>query len=556
MNNTFTEDQRLSNLIKREWDYMLQEHPESGTFLGFHTQNDKLSDLSLDSINKFHSHDLEVLEELNTFDKNNLNEDSKLNYDLYRISIEKSIKSFPYKEYLMPINQMGGIQTYFSRLVSMMPFKKEEHFKDYLSRMHYLEKYIDQIIELMNLGISEGLTIPKTGMIDVPNQIKRQLVEDITQSSFYTPIKNANISSELKSELENGIKNKIYKSFSKLATYIEETYLPACRETIGLKDLPNGKELYEIKLEDFTTTKLSAQEIHDIGLKEVERIFKDIQNVMKSVGFDNYEAFLEHLRTAPEFYFKSEEELLMHYRDFSKRVDKELPRFFKVLPRLPYGIDPIPSHQAPSSPTAYYMGSDMNMTRAGIFYANTYQLETRPKYELQALTLHEAVPGHHLQISLALELDNLPEFRKISRFTGYIEGWGLYSEKLGAEMGFYEDPYSKFGQYSFEIWRACRLVVDTGIHYFGWDRSKAIDYLKYYTGKSHDACAVEVDRYIVMPAQATAYKIGEIKILELRQKFEEAKKENFDIREFHDLILRNGALPLSVLEDYVLSHIN
>lgn len=542
------EDLRLEELFKREWEDSFFKHPEYATFMGNYNFNDRLSDLSFEEIEKNYNHEKNILTELKTFNINELNEINKISLDLYIEQTENHIKSHDYKEYLMPINQMHGIHTFFARLISMTPFKQEKDYIDYLSRLKAFPKYIDQTIDLMKDGIKNALSVPKIAMQDVPNQISRQLIDDITKSSFYEPLNKEIVSESLKKEIHKAIEENVYKPFRKLEKYIKDEYIPNSRESIGLSELPDGENYYNFKLKMLTTTNLTSKEIHDIGNKEVERIFSEIKDIMKKTGFDDYNKFLEYLRTNPDFYFKSEDELLMTYRDLCKRIDKELPPFFKTLPRLPYGVEKIPDYQAPSSPTAYYMASDMNMTRAGIYYANTYQLETRPKYEIEALSLHEAVPGHHLQLSLALELNDLPEFRKSARFTGYIEGWGLYSEKLGQEMGFYKDPFYKFGQLSFEIWRACRLVIDTGIHAFGWTRDKAIEYLQYYTGKSYDACKVEVDRYIVMPAQATTYKIGEIKILELRKRMEILKGKQFDIREFHDLILKNGALPLSILE--------
>lgn len=544
-----TEDLRLEELFKREWELHFVKSPESATFMGDNRFNDKLSDLSFEEMEESLKHEKNILEELKGFDLSKLNKTNKISHKLYSDLTKNHIQSYEFKEHLMPLNQMHGIHTFFARLISMTPFKEEKDYENYLSRLNAFPKYIDQVIDLMKEGIKLGLSVPQIAMADVPNQISRQLTEDITESSFYTPLKKDIASPELKEKLQKAIKDNVYGAFKKLESYIKNEYIPNSRTSIGLSELPNGNEYYNFKLMALTTTDLTAKEIHEIGKKEVERIFSQIQEVMQQTGFDDYEKFLNHLRTNPDFYFNSEEELLMTYRDLCKRIDKELPPFFKTLPRLTYGVEKIPDYQAPSSPTAYYMASDINMTRAGIYYANTCQLETRPKYEIEALSLHEAVPGHHLQLSLALELDDLPEFRKSGRFTGYIEGWGLYAEKLGEEMGFYKDPFYKFGQLSFEMWRACRLVIDTGLHAFNWDRDKAIEYLQYYTGKSYDACKVEVDRYIVMPGQAATYKIGEIKILELRRRMEENKGKNFDIREFHDIILKNGALPLNILED-------
>ncbi|MBC7474866.1 MAG: DUF885 domain-containing protein, partial [Candidatus Sericytochromatia bacterium] len=520
-----TDDKRLDELFKREWNHDFEMSPEYATFMGEHKYNDRLSDISFESTKKYNDYEKDLLQELKGFDQDSLSETNKINLKLFLFKLQNSLNSFEFQEYLMPLNQMYGVQTSFSRMVLMSPFVKESDYQNYLSRLNAFPNYIDQTISLLDEGIKTGFTIPKIAMADVPNQISRQLVDDYKKSTFYQPLNKEKlpIDDQLKNEIENAIQNKLYTSFEKLKKYLLDVYIPNCRDSLGMSELPKGKDFYNEKLSFFTTTKLTAEEIHDIGIKEVKRIFAEMMVLIKTLGFTDYSKFLDHLRTNPDFYFKDEKDLLIHYRDFAKRIDKELPAFFKVLPRLTYGVEKIPDHQAPSCPTAYYMGSDMDMTRAGIFYANTYQLETRPKYEMEALTLHEAVPGHHLQISLALELSDLPDFRKSARFIGYIEGWALYTEKLGAEMGFYTDPYARFGQLSFEIWRACRLVVDTGLHVFNWTRDKSIEYLQYYTGKNKDACAVEVDRYIVMPGQATSYKIGELKILELRKKFEDVQ---------------------------------
>lgn len=549
------EDLKLLEFFEKDWEYQLENHPEMATFYGEHRYDDRLTDESEESINKEYNYQVNLLDELNKFNYDKLSEENKLNYKLFKLKTEEIIEAHKYKSYYMPINQLHGIHNYFPRMVEMMEFKNEKDYEKYLNRLNLLPNKVKQVINLMEKGIESDLTIPNIAMLDVPNQIARQLVK-IEDSSFYEPLKKDIVSSELKSKIEESIKDNLYKSFEELKDYIENTYIPACRKSIGLSELPNGKDYYNYLLREFTTTNLTAEEIHNIGLKEVERISSEIRNTINKIGFVDYNEFLEYLQHDKRFYFNTEEELLMTYRDFAKRVDKELPRFFKMLPRLPYGIEKVPDYQAPSCPTAYYMPPDFSMSRAGIFYANTYKLETRPKYELEALTLHEAVPGHHLQIALSLELESLPKFRRISRFTSYIEGWGLYSEKLGEEMGFYTSLYSKFGQLSFEMWRACRLVVDTGIHAFSWTRDKAIEYLQLHTGKVKEACEVEIDRYIVLPGQAVSYKIGELKILELRKKAEESLREKFDIRDFHHIVLKDSSLPLTVLEEKVLEYIN
>lgn len=553
--SNLNEDKKLLDLLEEEWKYTQENIPEIATFLGNHEYNDRLTDMSEKGFQKRHNHNLEIAEILDTFDIQNLSKDNKINYALYCEKIENEIREYNFNSHLMPLNQMSGIQNEFIQTVQMMPFKKEKDYQNYLARLKSLPRQIDQIIDLLNNGIEKGYTVPKPAIVNVVSQINGQIPENYKESAYYKLLgENNKISKDLIANIENVIQNDLYNCFTKLSDFLKDTYIPACRDTFGLSSLPEGVQYYEHKLRMMTTTDLSAEQIHKIGLDEVERIYSEMVSIADSLGFKGkYKDFLKHLETDESLYFKTPEELMVTYRDIAKRADQELPPLFKVLPRLPYGVVEIPAHQAPSYPTAYYMPPDMSMTRAGLFYANTYQLDIRPKYEMEALTLHEAVPGHHLQIALSLELDNLPKFRRmaIADYTGYIEGWGLYSEKLGEDMGFYKDAYSKFGQLSFEIWRACRLVVDTGLHAFEWSRDKAIQFMHEKTGKSTDACAVEVDRYMSIPGQATAYKIGELKILELKKRCIDAKKDNFDIREFHDVILRNGALPLNVLEDHV-----
>lgn len=550
-------NESLLTLIDNEWETLMKNYPELATLMGEQKYNDKLSDLSEEAILNRKINMQKTLEELKTMNQSKLTDENKLNFLLFKDKLENDIKEIDFKGYLMPINQMMGVQEEFSRLIEMMPYKNEKDFENYLARLKAFPNYIDQLIELMKKGLQSGHTVPSPAIIKVVEQLNAQVPDNYKTSVYYAPL-NSNIpSEELKKSLEVAIQQELYPAFRKLSLFIEKEYVPNTRTKEGLSEVPNGKAYYDHKLKTMTTTDLTAEEIHEIGNKEVARLEKELYKIYETVGFEgSYSEFMHDLKTNPKFYFSSPQELMMSYRDVAKRADKELPKLFKVLPRLPYGVEEIPVHQAPSYPTAYYLPPDLTMTRAGIFYANTSELNTRPKYEMEALTLHEAVPGHHLQIALSFELSNIPKFRRMAELTGYIEGWGLYSEKLGEDMGFYKDVYAKFGQLSFEMWRACRLVIDTGLHALGWSREKAIKYLQEKTGKSEDACTVEVDRYISIPAQATAYKIGELKILELREKFIEKRSKDFDVREFHDVILRNGALPLSILEDYVNEYLN
>jgi len=404
--------------------------------------------------------------------------------------------------------------------------------------------------------------MPNNVLKPVPDQIKAQFEKPIKESPLYKPFNDfpEAISSDeqtrLSEEMLSVLTNDVYPAYESLYTFFTESYLPACRESIACNDFPDGDVYYKYKIKSYTTTDLTAEEIHQIGIDEVARIRTEMMTVIHDAEFKgSFDEFLTFLRTDPQFYFTSEDELLNEYRMICKKADAELPKFFGMLPRLPYGVKPIPDYQAPASPTAYYYSGSQEAGRAGYFMANTYKLETRPKYEMEALSIHEAVPGHHLQITLAQELENIPKFRRYGGYTAFVEGWGLYSEKLAEEMGFYDDPYSKFGQLTYEMWRACRLVVDTGMHALGWTRQEAIDFMLSNTAKTENDVSVEIDRYIAWPGQALAYKIGELKIRELRAKAERNMGKDFNIRDFHDVVLGNGAVPLDILEKHVNEYI-
>jgi uncharacterized protein (DUF885 family) len=407
----------------------------------------------------------------------------------------------------------------------------------------------------MRKGMEVGVTPPAVTLREVPQQIRNQLVDEANQSPLLEAFQrfpatvDALQQESLKKQAEAAFSGKIAPAFEKLLAFVENEYIPAARTSIAMRDLPDGVAWYAYNVRESTTTDLTPEQIHQIGLSEVKRIRAEMDVIIESTGFEgSFEDFLEFLRTDPQFYHETKEGLLREYRDIAKRADPELMKLFGKLPRTPYGIVPVPDYAEKSQTTAYYQRGSVEAGRPGNFFANTYALDTRPRWEMEALTLHEAVPGHHLQLALQDELEEMPWFRRVGGYTAFIEGWGLYSESLGVEMGFYQDPYSKFGQLTYEMWRAIRLVVDTGMHHLGWSRQQAIDYFMQNAGKQEHDVIVEVDRYIVWPGQALAYKIGELKIKELRAWATDALGENFDIRGFHDEVLGKGALPLSVLE--------
>jgi uncharacterized protein (DUF885 family) len=450
---------------------------------------------------------------------------------------------------------MDGAHLLLGQLSGFISFRNKKDYEDYLLRLRAFPNFTNQLIILLKEGMKTGWVQVSLPLRSVPAQIEGQLKKEVKESVLFEPFKkfpdNLPVAdrTNLSEAASRTLTEEVMPAYEKLLKFIKDEYLPACRTNIAASSLPEGKAYYAQAIQEYTTTNLSAQEIHDIGKKEVARIRQEMEEIMKQTGFrGTFKEFLTFLRTDPQFYYTKPEDLLAGYRDICKRIDAELPRLFAELPRLPYGVKAFPDFEAPAQTTARYYGGAGDGSRPGYFVANTYKLETRPTYEMEALALHESVPGHHLQISRAQELKGLPQFRTSSNVTAFVEGWGLYAESLGKEMGFYTNPYSHFGQLTYEMWRACRLVVDTGIHAFGWSRQQAIDLMLENTAKSENDIIVEVDRYIVWPGQALAYKIGELKIKEIRAKAEKQLGQYFNVRTFHNALLDDGALPLDLLE--------
>lgn len=552
--------ERLHKLFEVTWDYIMFEYPEYATFVGYPGQNHRWTDLSVEAIERRKREVEEPLKTLHSIDRSQLSEVDQLNYDLFKKDLEFQVEEARFYDDYMPINQLQGVQQSVASVLNAMPAQTVRQYKDIIARLNGVPLLIEQTIELMKKGLEIGVSPPKITLRDVPAQVENQIVDDpltsplIQAFSDYPPTVPLDEQERLREEAVNAYTDKIVRAFRVLHAYLVDTYIPQTRESIAISDQPNGEEWYNSKVRRRTTTNLTPSEIREIGLAEVERIHREMERVIAETGFEgSFAEFSEFLRADPQFYFDDAESLLSTYRDIAKRADPELTKLFGKLPRLPYGVIPVPSYAEKSQTTAYYQIGSLKAGRPGYFFANTYDLKTRPKWEMEALTLHEAVPGHHLQLSLAQELEEVPEFRKYGWYTAFGEGWGLYAESLGEEMGFYQDPYSKFGQLTYEMWRAIRLVVDTGIHAFGWSRQQAMDYFKKNSSKSEHDIIVEVDRYIVWPGQALAYKIGELKIKELREYAGNELGDQFDVREFHDVILENGAVPLDVLEAHIKS---
>ncbi len=544
----------FQDLLDETWEWQLTENPVRASRLGDRRFNDQWTDMSLAAIARRFDQQKTFLRRLQAIDSSNLSATDALNYDLFRRQLENSIDGHQFNDHLMPMSQRGGVQSLESTAETLR-LASVKDYEDWLARMTKIESVIEQTTALMEEGRKTGYMPPKILMERIPDQIASQLVENPETSPFFKAFANMpdSIGAEDQARIQQLAKNVIDESivpaYREFSRYFNQTYLPASRDSIGASSLPNGEAFYEYRARTFTTTSMTPDEIHRLGLNEVKRIRDEMQLVIDELEFEgSFADFLHFLRTDSQFYYDTPEELFEGYLAVCKRIDPELVKLFGKLPRMPYGLRPIPDNIAPDTTTAYYNSPAADGSRPGYYYVNLYRPEVRPKYEMEVLSIHEAVPGHHLQIALQMEMEAMPNFRKFSGFTAFTEGWGLYSESLGYEMGFYKDPYSKFGALTYDMWRAVRLVVDTGMHYKGWTRQQAIDFFKDNAAKKEADIINEIDRYISWPGQALAYKIGQLKMLELRRKSEQALGSNFDVKAFHDALLAGGAVPMEVLE--------
>lgn len=549
----------LHALFDDAWEHDMREWPTWASSLGDHRYDDRWPDVSLAAYARRDAYDRDVLARLRRIDRGALSKKDALSYDVFAYRYEDAVAGQRFRMHLLPINQRTGVQT-ADELADELRFTTPADYRAWNARLRGLGAYVDQTIALLAEGVRAGYTHPKIVMRRVTAQIDAQIVDAPEKSGWRAPYAKVPASipaadrDALASEADRAIRDVVVPAFRRLRAFWVETYLPACKDEVGAWQLPDGAALYAWAVRSHTTTKLTPDEVHAIGLHEVARIRGAMEAVKAKTGFSGtLKEFFAFLRTDPRFFYASGDELLAAYRVLAKRVDPELVKVFRTLPRTPYGVAPVPAATAPDTTTAYYREPAADGSRAGTYFVNLYEPEARPKWEMVALTLHESVPGHHLQIALAMEDTSMPQFRRHGDYTAYVEGWALYAESLGEEMGLYDDPYAKFGQLTYEMWRAVRLVVDTGIHHLKWDRQRAIDFFLENAAKSELDVVNEIDRYIVWPGQALAYKIGELEIAKLRKERAAALGARFDLKAFHDAVLKNGALPLEVLAREVSS---
>ena len=545
---------RLAALFALDWEYTNVESPETATFVGYPGQDERWTDNSPGAIARRRRELPDRLLVLRTIDRTRLGESDRLSFDVFKRSIEESIEGARFPRELLAVTQRDGPQ-YLARVLARMPASSVADYQHMLARLAALPAVLGQTRVLLDSGLAVGVTPPRVTLRDVPAQFEQLVPADAMASALLEPFTRipstipAADRARLVAEATRVYAEHVRPAYRDLAAYLGSTYVPRSRESIAWSGLPDGRAWYAYNVKLETTTGRTPAEIHALGLAEVKRIRAQMDSAIRASGYaGDFKSFVTMLRTDGRFFMKDSASLVRAYRDIAKRIDPELPRLFDRLPRLPYGVATIPSYAAPAQATAYYVSGSPDSHQSGTYFVNTYKLDARPTWEMEALTAHEAVPGHHLQIALSQEMHDLPEFRRYAGYTAFTEGWGLYAESLGSELGLYRDPYSKFGQLSYDMWRAIRLVLDTGIHDRGWTREQAIEYFRANSAKSEQDITSEVDRYIVMPGQALAYKSGELAIRAMRLRAEREQGSRFDIRAFHDELLSQGALPLDILD--------
>lgn len=520
--------------------------------------SDRLPDMSADALAKRAAEQRVWLAQLEQIDVSALSRQNQINHRMITYRLKNEIDGFTYNEHYMPLNAEGGFHSNLGFMVRNASFRNVDDYHNYVARLKDIPRYMEQQTGWLKVGMAEGYTQPKAAMQGFEESITAFIAQNPQDSLFYQPFSgpkpifvSADDWQALQQQATAVIDEAVVPAYQAFFDFMVMEYLPKSRESVGASELPNGLNYYQNRIRHFTTLDLTPEEIHQRGLAEVQRIRNEMAVVIEKTGFKGtFEEFTDFLRNDPQFYPKTEAELLKEAAFIAKKADGELPKFFKLLPRQPYGIAPVPAEIAPKYTTGRYAGTNRS-DRASFYWVNTYALERRPLYQMEALTLHEAVPGHHLQGALAREMEDLPDYRRYTYISAFGEGWGLYAEWLGQEMGFYQDPYSDFGRLSYEMWRAARLVVDTGMHAMGWSRDQAMEFMASNTALSLHNVRTEIDRYITWPGQALSYKLGEMLIRQLREEAEAALGGHFDLREFHYVVLKNGSIPLDVLEQEV-----
>lgn len=549
---------RFKQIYEKEWDFRLKEFPLFASSAGVHDYADMLGHAGEADHRRRNDYWKGIRAELDDVSCARLERTECINYRVYIKQLDNFIAEYETKAYLIPFTSDGGFYMEWTRLPKETDFSRIEDYRNYLSRLHQMPEVMAEYIDLMREGLKLGITQPRIILEGRDEPIRAQLVKQVEQSPFFKPFADLPESmvggekAELMATARKVISEEVIPSFQKLYDFYHEEYMHGARTSLGASQLPGGERYYQAKIQRFTTVDMTPREIHDLGLEQVARIRAEMEAIIEQVGFEgDFAAFIDFLRTDPQFYAKTPRELLAHASYYAKKIDGRLPMLFGHMPRQPYGVEPVPDEIAPFYTGGRYVPAALGAHKGGYYWVNTYALESRPLYVIPALTLHEGAPGHHTQIALAKEQGNQPPFRRYNYISAYGEGWGLYSEKLGVEMDIYETPYEHFGRLTYEMWRAARLVIDTGIHAMGWTRKQAQDFLASNTALSMHEVTTEIDRYISWPAQALSYKLGEYTIWQLRGKAEAALGAGFDIRSFHDFILALGSVPLDVLTDEV-----
>lgn len=552
----------FEQLLEEIWQYQLKVNPISATSYGVHDYDAKLQDVSKEQLKKQNDQYLNFLEQLSQIDPKTLKRSEQITLQIQLRQIQNLVDQYQFNAHFVPLTAESGFYSNIAFLPSRHPFDSISDYQNYLKRLEAIPTLFEQHINWMKKGLESGMTLPKVSLQGMPDSIAAFYQIEVNQSPFYGPFRqlgklqlSEEQQSKLFTEAEKVIKSSVFNAYKNFHEFLVAEYIPNAKDDVAVISWPNGKDYYQNRVAYYTTTNMTADEIHNLGLTEVKRIREEMGEVIKQANFEgNLKDFIHFLRTDPQFYARSEQEIMRYAAYLSKKMDSQLPKLFSYLPRTPYGVAPVPANIAPKYTTGRYIPPG-NDKEPGYYWVNTYGLDKRPLYALPALTLHEAVPGHHLQIALSRELEGLPPVRRFTYISAFGEGWGLYSEYLGVEVGMYETPYDEFGRLSYEMWRAARLVVDTGMHTKGWSRQKALNFMLDNTALSEHNVTTEIDRYITWPAQALSYKIGELTIKRLRQEAVQQLGDKFDIREFHRAVLAHGSVPLSVLEDNIAEYV-